>query len=84
MFSTTLRRIYIVRDNDAAGDGAVESLSARARMNGIKPITLSPRSGDFNEDLRILGIDAVRSALRVQLIPEDVARFMRVRVRTET
>lgn len=84
LFSTTLRRIYIVRDNDAAGDGAVESLSARARMNGIKPITLSPRSGDFNEDLRILGIDAVRSALRVQLIPEDVARFMRVRVRTET
>ena len=80
LFSTTLRRIYIVRDNDAAGDGAVESLSARASMNGIKAITLSPRSGDFNEDLRILGIDAVRAAVRVQLIPEDVAQFMRVRV----
>ena len=84
LFAATLRRIYIVRDNDAAGDGAVESLSARARMNGIEAITLSPRSGDFNEDLRIFGIDAVRAALRVQLIPEDVARFMRARVRTET
>jgi hypothetical protein len=84
LFSTTLRRIYIVRDNDAAGDGAVESLSARARTNGIEAITLSPRFGDFNEDLRILGVDAVRAALCVQLIPEDVARFMRERVRTET
>ena len=31
---------------------------------------------DFNEDLRGLGIDALRAALRVQLAPEDVARFM--------
>ena len=71
-----LRRLYIVRDNDPAGDNAVGSLSARARTNGIEAIALSPRSGDFNEDLRGFGIDALRAALRVQLAPEDVARFM--------
>lgn len=31
--------------------------------------------GDFNDDLRQLGPDALASALRVQLAPEDVARF---------
>jgi hypothetical protein len=32
--------------------------------------------GDFNEDLRAFGLDALRTALRVQLAPQDVARFM--------
>ena len=71
-----LRRLYIVRDNDPAGDNAVGSLSAQAGANGIEAITLSPHCGDFNEDLRSFGIDALRAALRVQLAPEDVARFM--------
>jgi hypothetical protein len=34
------------------------------------------RLGDFNEDLRAFGIDALRAAIRVQIAPEDVARFM--------
>ena len=37
---------------------------------------LSPALGDFNEDLRVLGIDALRAAIRVQIVPQDVARFM--------
>jgi hypothetical protein len=36
---------------------------------------LSPVLGDFNEDLRRFGIDALRAALRVQIVPEDVSRF---------
>ena len=52
-----LRRLYIVRDNDPAGDNAVGSLSAQAGANGIEAIALSPSSGDFNEDLRGFGID---------------------------
>ena len=36
---------------------------------------LSPVLEDFNEDLRRLGIDALRANLRVQLAPPDVARF---------
>ena len=42
----------------------------------IEPIALSPHGDDFNDDLRRFGIDKLRTAFRVQLAPEDVARFM--------
>ena len=76
LFPSALRRLYIARDADPAGDGATESLIARAREVGIDAIVLSPRLSDFNDDLCHLGIDALRAAMRVQLAPEDVARFM--------
>ena len=76
LFPAALRRLYIVRDNDPAGDGARDILIDRANAAGIEAIVLSPALGDFNEDLRILGIDAVRAGARVQLAPQDVARFM--------
>ncbi len=76
LFPRTLRRLYIARDNDPAGDGAVANLIDRSRGAGIEAITLSPRLGDFNEDLRALRIDALRAAVRVQIVPEDVVRFM--------
>ena len=60
----TLRRLYIARDDDPAGDGAMASLIDRATEAGLEAIALSPRLGDFNEDLRTLGIDALRAALR--------------------
>ena len=72
-----LRRLYIARDADAAGDGADMALTERAQTDGIEAITWSPRHGDFNEDLRAFGLDSLRAALRVQLAPQDVARFMR-------
>jgi hypothetical protein len=72
----TLRRLYIARDADAAGDAAVTALTERAEAVGIEAIALSPRLGDFNEDLRMLGIDQLRSTLRLQLVPQDVVRFM--------
>ena len=72
----TLHRIYIARDDDAAGDAAVTALTERAEAVGIEAIALSPRLGDFNEDLRTLGIDQLRSTLRIQLAPQDVVRFM--------
>ncbi len=72
----TLRRLYIARDADAAGDTTVTSLTVRAEALGIEAITLSPTFGDFNEDLRRLGIDELRAALRIQLAPQDVIRFM--------
>ncbi|MDQ0470071.1 DUF7146 domain-containing protein [Labrys wisconsinensis] len=76
LFPPTLRRLYIVRDDDSAGDGARDMLIERANADGIEAIPLSPALGDFNEDLRLLGIDALRAGVRVQLAPEDVARFM--------
>ena len=76
LFPATLRRLYIARDNDPAGDGARDGLVERAHAVGIDALVLSPLLGDFNEDLRTLGIDALRAAIRAQLDPEDVARFM--------
>ncbi|MEP9355286.1 toprim domain-containing protein [Xanthobacter sp. KR7-65] len=75
-FPPDLRRLYIVRDNDPAGDRARDSLIARANSTGIEAVVLSPALGDFNEDLRAFGVDALRAELRCLLAPEDVNRFM--------
>ncbi|GAA5661745.1 hypothetical protein Brsp07_00205 [Brucella sp. NBRC 14130] len=75
-FYDALRRLYIVRDNDRAGDGARNTLVERAKAVGIETIALSPILGDFNEDLRTYGRDALLAHIRVQLAPQDVARFM--------
>src|SRR5271166_1498847 len=76
LFPEPLRRLYIVCDDDPAGDGAMARLLDRAWEAGIQAIALSPQLGDFNEDLRTLGADALWPALRIQLAPQDVARFM--------
>ena len=72
----SLRRLYIARDADAAGDKALAALTERTEVAGIEALTLSPRTGDFNEDLHAFGRGAVRAALRIELAPQDVARFM--------
>jgi hypothetical protein len=82
LFPATLRRLYIVRDDDPAGDGAVKRLIDRAQMDAIEATVLSPQCGDFNEDLRNFDIDALRAAVRIQLAPEDVVRFLGTSVRT--
>ena len=76
LFPPTLRRLYVVRDRDPAGDGARDGLVARAASLGIEAMTLTPLNGDFNDDLRRHGADALRAALKDQLHPEDVRRFM--------
>jgi hypothetical protein len=70
----TLRRLYVARDADAAGDMAVAALSARASTAGIAVLTLSPKLGDFNDDLQAFGPDALRAALQSQLAPQDAGR----------
>jgi Toprim domain-containing protein len=72
----TLRRLYIARDNDAAGEVVATALTERAEATGVETIVWMPRRDDFNEDLRAFGLEALRAALRVQLVPQDVARFM--------
>ncbi|WP_454645388.1 DUF7146 domain-containing protein [Bradyrhizobium liaoningense] len=72
----TLRRLYIALDADAAGDMALAALTERAEAAGIEALALSPRTGDFNEDLRAFGLSALRAALRIQLSPQDVVRLM--------
>lgn len=77
LFPPTLRRLYIARDNDTAGDRATARLAERARKAGIEAIPLCPQLGDFNDDLRSFDLHSMREAVRVQLAPEDAARFMR-------
>jgi hypothetical protein len=75
LFPATLRRLYVARDDDPAGDFAMATLTERAEAAGFEALKKSPGLGDFNEDLRCLGVDDLRAALRVQLAPEDVPRF---------
>jgi Toprim domain len=84
LFPAALRRLYIVRDDDRAGDSAMNGLIGRTRVAGIEAIVLSPQCGDFNEDLRNFAVNALRAALRIQLVSEDVARFLSTRVWTGT
>lgn len=76
LFPATLRRLYVARDNDAAGDAAFAALVQRAQAAGIETLSLSPALQDFNDDLRHLGLAEPRAALRVQLAPDDVPRFL--------
>jgi hypothetical protein len=71
-----LRRLYIARDNDRVGRRAAEMLGARAHADGIEALVLTPHRDDFNTDLTTLGCEALAASLRVQLTPEDMARFL--------
>jgi len=70
-----LRRLYIARDADPAGDGAVAALTERAGADGFEAIALAPQRGDFNEDLRRVGAQALAAHVRSQLVPEDSLHF---------
>jgi len=76
LFPLSLRRLYVLQDRDPAGTRARDLLVERASSAGIEAVILSPVFGDFNEDLRRRGIEALRAALQVQMIPEDVSRFL--------
>jgi hypothetical protein len=71
-----LRRLYIARDNDRVGRRAAEMLGARAHAEGIEALVLTPQLDDFNTHLTMLGREALAASLRLQLDPEDVARFL--------
>jgi hypothetical protein len=75
LFPASLRRLYIALDRDPAGSRVLAHLTSRAQEAGIEAIALTPIFGDFNDDLRRLGLEALRSVLREQVAPEDVARF---------
>ena len=78
---TTLSRLYIVRDDDTAGEEASNRLATRAVEAGIRPILLSPTLADFNDDLQLLGSDAMQNAIRLQLAADDVGRYLRLNMR---
>ncbi|MEL6644932.1 MAG: toprim domain-containing protein [Pseudomonadota bacterium] len=70
-----LHRLYIAVDPDPAGVTAADQMERRAARSQIDTVRLSPRLGDFNDDLRANGLDELRAHLRPQLAPEDAAVF---------
>ena len=75
LFSPTLRRLYVARDRDAAGDAAFSILTDRASTAGIELLSLMPALGDFNDDLRQHGPSALGERVVDQLHEVDRARF---------
>jgi hypothetical protein len=78
-----LRRLYVVQDNDRAGERAAQALGVRARADDIEVIALKPQADDFNADLCRLGRQALMASLGVQLAPDDVARILGVEHRPD-
>jgi hypothetical protein len=72
--SPALRRLYVARDNDAAGLYAANRL--RERNSGLEIRELVPVHGDFNLDLCRLGPDDLIAHLAHQLAPCDRGRFL--------
>jgi hypothetical protein len=58
-----IKRIWIARDNDVAGERAAQTLASKLASSGIECECLVPKLGDFNEDLLALGKDALRHTL---------------------
>jgi len=75
-FPTALRRLYVSRDQDKAGDGAFAILSDRAQAAGIELLSLMPELADFNDDLRQHGAPALSERVIAQLHEDDRRRFI--------
>ena len=75
-FTPGLRRLYVARDNDSAGDHAFTRLAERGGEAGVEIIGLEPLADDFNTDLRDLGPERLRRRLHTQLAASDVRRFV--------
>lgn len=76
LFPAMLRRLYVARDDDPAGAGALKTLRERALPMGIEVVPLEPRLGDFNDDLTIFGRERLAQSLRDQLGAEDAEHFL--------
>ncbi|HKX77574.1 MAG TPA: toprim domain-containing protein [Novosphingobium sp.] len=77
LFPAGLKRLYVARDDDPAGAGALKTLTERAIPAGIEIVPLEPRMGDFNDDLVAFGRDRLVAGLRVQLQASDAGQFLK-------
>ena len=75
-FARAWRRLYVARDNDAAGINAANRLHERGAAAGIDVRDFVPVHADFNLDLCRLGPEAMLAHLAAQLAPSDRARFL--------
>lgn len=75
LFPPTLKRLYVARDRDAAGDAAFGVLTDRAQAAGIELVSLMPELGDFNDDLRQHGASVLGQRVRLLLHKRDRTCF---------
>ncbi len=75
IFPPGLRRLYVLRDNDAAGESAAERLAQRCSEAGIDCRVLKPAAKDLNADLQAEPVHAVKTRMIAQLEPSDRSRF---------
>lgn len=76
LFPVGLKRLYVARDNDPAGAGALKTLMRRATPSGIEVVPLEPRLDDFNSDLTAFGRERLAASLGDQLREADAAHFL--------
>ena len=75
-FPPDLRRLYVARDDDPSGDGALKTLTERAIEAGIEAVPLDPMLGDFNDDLRHIGLSRLQARIGHQLLAADREQFL--------
>jgi len=76
LFPATLKRLYVARDRDKAGDAAFAMLTDRAQAVGIELVSLMPALGDFNDHLRQFGELSLRAQVTAQLRGQDRDMFI--------
>lgn len=62
-----LKRLWIARDNDGAGERGANQVRDRAEALGIRCGDLVPQSDDFNKDLLEMGLPIFRTFLLSQM-----------------
>lgn len=77
LFPAGLQRLYVARDDDPAGTGALATLKERATAMGVEIVPLEPRLDDFNSDLRAFGRGRLAANLRAQLRSEDAQLYLK-------
>jgi hypothetical protein len=68
-----IKRIWIVRDNDAAGERAAQRLTSKLEQVDIVCRCLVPKLGDFNGDLLAFGKDTLRRTLLLVMKKEGLS-----------
>ncbi|MFV3131298.1 toprim domain-containing protein [Niveispirillum sp. KHB5.9] len=76
VFPAVLRRLYVARDADAAGQAAYSRLAQRGHAGGLEILPLRPRLDDFNSDLMVYGLAGLRDWIIPQLAEGDAATFL--------
>lgn len=62
-----IKRIWIARDNDVAGERAAQTFASKLGSPGIECRHLVPKHDDFNEDLLAFGRNGLRNVLLAAL-----------------